>query len=543
MNIGLYNLEPKICNSAMMQVSQYHKNRGDTVHEYFPLYHNWYDKVYAFSLFDFTSKEYVRDDMICGGTGFDIKSRLPKEIEECPLDYSIFPDCDYSIIWFSRGCFRNCPFCVVNEKEGYIHPVEPKNLNPNGKYIKVMDNNFFANPNWREAVETLHEWNQPIDMQGFDIRIFDEEQAEAINSLKHYQNFKFAWDNPRENIDDNIDLLLNYIKPYKLMCYVLIGYWSTPQEDLDRVMHLWEDYKIIPYVMPYDKHDSYQKDFARWVNNRRIFKTSSFDEYLDSKQTVKWDRGDLINTTNPYIKTTPRKWTKSEVSYMLELKKEGKTIKEICQILDRSVASVTVKLKRLKKKDNTYNQNHIGEKQEVNEEFVTYLNPSTVLDVYSGGGNQAYSSLEVTTNDINTDFNCDYNLDALHLLCKLYSEKKKYDLIDLDPFGSAYDCFDLSIKMARKGLCVTLGEMGHQRWKRLDFVKPRYGISSLDDFTSDNLIKTIQDIGIQNKKELLVFKKCDWQNISRVWFIIKPYKEISQWKNNTFNYEGYYGEC
>ena len=121
-------------------------------------------------------------------------------------------------------------------------------------------------------------------------------------------------------------------------------------------------------------------------------------------------------------------------------------------------------------------------------------------------------------------------MDALKCLCLLYSQNKKFDLIDLDPFGSAFDCFDLSIKMARKGLCVTLGEMGHRFWKRLDFVSKRYDIHELDDFTSDNLIKTIQCIGIQNKKQLIVYRKCDWHNISRVWFIIEPYKEVSQWK-------------
>lgn len=33
-NIGLYNLEPHIVNTAMMQVSQYHKNRGDNIYIY-----------------------------------------------------------------------------------------------------------------------------------------------------------------------------------------------------------------------------------------------------------------------------------------------------------------------------------------------------------------------------------------------------------------------------------------------------------------------------------------------------------------------------
>ena len=285
MRIGLYNLEPNIVNTAMMQVSQYHKNLHDDIYIYSPLYHDSYDLIYAFSLFDFTDKRYVRKDMVCGGTGFDIESRLPSEIEASDYDWSLYPECDYSIIWFSRGCIRNCPFCVVRRKEGYIHPVTPKNLNPNGKYIKVMDNNFFANPNWREAINTLQEWDQPIDMQGFDIRLFDTEQGEALQSLKHRKAFKFAWDNPRDNLDDKIVELLNYIKPSKLMCYVLIGYWSTPEEDLYRVMHLWDEYKIHAFAMPYDKFDKYQRSFARWCNNKIIFKTRSWEEYKNGNRS------------------------------------------------------------------------------------------------------------------------------------------------------------------------------------------------------------------------------------------------------------------
>ena len=281
MKIGLYNLEPQINNSAMMQVSHYYKSKGHDVQEYSPLYHDSYDEIYAFSLFDFTDKSYVTSDMICGGTGFDISSRLPKEIEDCDLDYSIFPNCDYSIIWFSRGCFRNCPFCVVRKKEGYIRPVQPKNLNPNGKFIKVMDNNFFANPNWREAIQQLQEWDQPVDIQGFDLRIFEEEQGEALTTLKHDKRFKFAWDNPRENIDDKIELLMEYLHPERVICYVLVGYWSTPQEDLMRIRHLWDNFGINAFVMPYNKFDSYQRKLARWCNNKVLFKTRTWEEYLD----------------------------------------------------------------------------------------------------------------------------------------------------------------------------------------------------------------------------------------------------------------------
>lgn len=258
---------------------------------------------------------------------------------------------------------------------------------------------------------------------------------------------------------------------------------------------------------------------------------------------MEWEKGKYLSDENRTDnKTKPRKWTDSEIEYMLNLKKQGKSLIEICNELDRSIASVQVKLKRLKKRDKSYNSKHIIEKNNINKKFVTDLNPVSILDLYSGNGNPSYNELNVVSNDINPKCNCDYNMDALKCISKLYSENKSYDVIDLDPFGSAYDCFDLAIKMAKKGLCVTLGEMGHKRWKRLDFVKYRYGISNLNEFTSDNLIKKIQQIGLYNKKLLIVYAHRDWANISRVWFVIKPYKETSQWKNNSFDYEGYYGK-
>ena len=38
------------------------------------------------------------------------------------------------------------PFLPRREKEGYIQAVEPVELDPKGKWIEVLDNNFFDNP-------------------------------------------------------------------------------------------------------------------------------------------------------------------------------------------------------------------------------------------------------------------------------------------------------------------------------------------------------------------------------------------------------------
>lgn len=275
--IGLYNLEPRIFNTAMMQVSEYHKRRGDRVELYNPFIN--YDKVYAFSIFQFTKKSYVKDDMECGGTGFSITKTLPPEIERCNLDYSIFPKCKASYIWFTRGCIRKCAFCVVPHKEGYIRPVEPKNINPNGSYIAVMDNNFFANPEYEKALKWLKAANQPVEFnQGLDIRLMDAEKWGQVKQFRHHKQIKTAWDNPKENLIHHFEDAKKHINPRKVMVFVLIGFNSTPEEDLWRVEEL-RTLGFDPFVMPYNKFDPYQKRFARWVNHKAIFKTVAFSDY------------------------------------------------------------------------------------------------------------------------------------------------------------------------------------------------------------------------------------------------------------------------
>lgn len=278
MQVGLIDIEPKVFNTAYMQISTYHKGRGDGVQWWSPLTGRQFDVVYCSSLFDFTNKSEVPKRAICGGTGFDVTSRLSQRIEACELDYSIYPRCKTSYIWFSRGCNRNCAWCVVRQKEGKFHQVKRKLLNPKGSYFTIMDNDFFANPDWENIILWLGQ--MPVDIQGIDVRGLTSDMCQALNGLRRWKNkqFKIAWDNPFEDLRDDIAGLLKYVKPYKIMCYVLIGHNSTPQHDLDRVECL-RQFKIDPFVMPYNKKDPYQKRFARWVNHKAIFKTVKWEDY------------------------------------------------------------------------------------------------------------------------------------------------------------------------------------------------------------------------------------------------------------------------
>ena len=223
MYVGLYNLEPFVVNSAMMRVSSHHKHLGDKVEIYNPLIKEQYDLIYLFSIFDFTPKPKIYSNMICGGSGFNLTTTLPTTIENAEYDWTLYPDCTYSILWFSTGCIRKCSFCIVPLKEGKIKAVQPKNLNPKGSYIKIMDNNFFANPSWKDARKYLLSLHQPVDFQGIDIRLpFSEQQIQLLKSLKHKKQIKIAWDNPEEDIIPNLTTLIKKIPAYKFLCYVLI---------------------------------------------------------------------------------------------------------------------------------------------------------------------------------------------------------------------------------------------------------------------------------------------------------------------------------
>lgn len=291
MDIGLVDVDGhNFPNFALMKLSAYHKALGDHVEMAIPMFGN-YDRVYMSKIFTFTpdNKDTWNCEVIKGGTGYDIKSRLPGFIEnKTAMDYSIYPQYPFSIQFFSRGCIRRCPFCLVREKEGNIQPVEPVQLNPKGQWIEVLDNNFFANPEWKFAVDYLLKTKQKVNLHGVDIRIMNEEQAYWLNKMRLHRNIHIAWDLPQLDLTDKLKEVIRYLKPYKLMCYVLVGFNSTVEQDMYRIERLRE-LGIKPYVMPYRdfenkrKPSQYEKDLAQYVNKPMIFKACKFEDFSPRK--------------------------------------------------------------------------------------------------------------------------------------------------------------------------------------------------------------------------------------------------------------------
>lgn len=279
-------------NIPLMKIASYHKRKGDEVEWHDPIFGGNYDVCYKSKVFTF-SPDYLyplhANKVVKGGTGYDIKSVLPPPIEavKC-LDYSIYPSVKYSVQFYSRGCIRSCWFCCVSRKEGKIHPVEPMELNPHGEWIEVLDNDFFANPEWRSAVEDLERANQPVKFHGVDVRIMDEEQAYWLNRLPLKTGVHVAWDSPQIDLTDRLKAMLKHIKPYKITCYVLIGPGSTKEQDLFRLRTL-KELGILPFVQPYRdfenkrKPTKYELDLARWANRAWLFKSCDFLDFSPRK--------------------------------------------------------------------------------------------------------------------------------------------------------------------------------------------------------------------------------------------------------------------
>ena len=106
--------------------------------------------------------------------------------------------------------------------------------------------------------------------------------AEKFYNIKFKQKYlSFAWDKYKDKkaVMRGIEICKQAgIKTNQMQFFVLIGYDSSPEEDLERVMTL-KNLGAKPFVMPFNKYDSYQKAFARWVNQRAIFETVKWEDY------------------------------------------------------------------------------------------------------------------------------------------------------------------------------------------------------------------------------------------------------------------------
>lgn len=290
-------------NLPLMKLAAWHKRRGDSVEWYDPLFNNSayappFDIAYMSKVFTFTPDyQYPvnADKIIKGGTGYfypDGGDPLPEEIEHIYPDYSIYGITDTAFGFLTRGCPRNCDFCIVSEKEG-SKSYKVANLSEfwrGQKNIVLCDPNLIACPDWKDLIQQLIDSRARIDInQGIDMRLMTEEKAEMIKKIR-VKAVHFAWD----RYEDKKRIVPKF-KAFKeitgwdrrkLIVFVLTNHGSTIEQDLERIYTL-RDLGYDPYVMIYEKEKTKKGDpvrrLQRWVNNRVIFNTIPKFEDYDTK--------------------------------------------------------------------------------------------------------------------------------------------------------------------------------------------------------------------------------------------------------------------
>lgn len=324
-------------NLVCLKLSGYHKAKGDSVElklEYDNL--DVYDKVYLSKVFtDTPVPDGVLDkpNVSYGGTGFyyDKAEPLPYEIEHTFPDYHLYDDwvnmnlesgksrnefkyyLDYSIGFMTRGCFRQCQFCVnKNYKKVSVHSPLDEFLDSDRKKICLLDDNFLGCPQWKEMLQQLHDTKKTFQFkQGLDERILTDEKCEMLFKSKYDDRYIFAFDNiaDRDVIESKLKLIRKYTKKVpKFYCFT--GFDRNDKWDYDfwvqDIIDLWEririlmKYSCLPYVMRFNRYEEspYKGIYiqvTRWCNQPNMFWKKSFREFCELNQADHKTEGTLCS--------------------------------------------------------------------------------------------------------------------------------------------------------------------------------------------------------------------------------------------------------
>lgn len=298
MKVLLINIDSKkIPNLALKKIEKYHLDNDDEVIWDFPLMAHQVDKIYVSCVFEKNKDQCKQWEDIAhiGGSGYDIEKKLPDILE------NIKPKINLGFT--TRGCIRNCKFCIVPQKEGKIRVVgDLLDLwDGKSKDVVLLDNNILALPDhFKMICKQARDNNIRLDFnQGLDCRLLNKDNVNELRSTKTHE-LRFAWDNPKD--EKRIVGAIKMLKKVGInrsMFYVLVGFDTTKEEDLYRLEKL-KSLGQRPYCMRYKniKGNRFYNDLASWVNQQRFFASMDFETFqkcrknrslLNTKYNIKED--------------------------------------------------------------------------------------------------------------------------------------------------------------------------------------------------------------------------------------------------------------
>lgn len=298
MKIGLIAVDSNFPNLALMKISSYHKRIGDVVDWYNPF--DQYDIVYMSKIFSFTPDygQWITNakHIEKGGTGYDINTTLPNEIEYVTPDYSIYPTIDNKTAYgfLTRGCPNKCKWCVVPKKEGNIRPyMDVDDVASYGRTnLILMDNNILACDYGLQQIEKIIEKRYRVDFnQALDARLVTDEIAKLLAKVRWINVIRFGCDTPKqiEECERAMQMIDGFREtPASYLMYTMIT--ENFDESLNRLNHWRNRRKVRVVAQPFRDIDNpsqiiplWQKDMARWSMRREIYTTCDFKDYKPRK--------------------------------------------------------------------------------------------------------------------------------------------------------------------------------------------------------------------------------------------------------------------
>lgn len=259
-----------------------------------------------------------------GGTGFfyDKSPKLEEDIEHIKPDYHLYDEwvqqqlangtkrkdlayyLDYSIGFMTRGCIRQCKFCVnKNYTKCSLHSSVNEFLDTDRPYICLLDDNIFACKDWRPVFEELISTGKKFQFkQGLDERLLTDEKCNVLfNRSKWIGDKIFAFDNikDRELIESRLQMIRRHTNE-QIKFYTFCGFnhdspgqyskefWVNDIRGLFERIKILMQYGCLPYVMRYKDYElspyrGMYINIASWCNQPSLFRKMSFTEFCKNR--------------------------------------------------------------------------------------------------------------------------------------------------------------------------------------------------------------------------------------------------------------------
>lgn len=201
---------------------------------------------------------------------------------------------EYEWTFTSRGCPRNCSFCLVTALEG-------KKVIENDDFLpapNIGDNNILmTSARHQENVVEREKQFSSVDINsGFDCRVFALNPDYYFNlwSQLPLRCWRFAFDSPEQ--EEPIKKVLKYLQGkgldrHRVQVYVICNFNASPAE-VRRRADIIKSYGMWPYLMIYRPVNTVEKGYIspRWTyhiistmigyyNQPSIWMSCSFTEY------------------------------------------------------------------------------------------------------------------------------------------------------------------------------------------------------------------------------------------------------------------------